>query len=64
MFKISLTLLILVLMSPLAQTATNCGAVTEIPSTECEALVALYNSTNGDGWRNNYGWLKTNTPCR
>ncbi|MEN8219513.1 MAG: hypothetical protein ABFS56_24810 [Pseudomonadota bacterium] len=42
---------------------TNCATVTEIPSTECEALVALYNSTNGDNWENNSGWLKNNTPC-
>lgn len=40
-----------------------CNQVTEIPSTECQALVALYNSTNGDSWKNNRRWLKTNTPC-
>ncbi len=28
----------------------------EIPSTEREALIALYNSTNGDSWNNNSGW--------
>ncbi len=44
-------------------TGTNCAAVTEIPSTECEALVTLYNSTNGDSWTDNSGWLETNTPC-
>jgi len=27
-----------------------------IPSPEREALIALYNSTNGDGWYFNYGW--------
>jgi Leucine-rich repeat (LRR) protein len=41
----------------------SCSQVTEIPSTECEALVALYNSTDGDNWTNNSGWLETNTPC-
>ncbi len=28
----------------------SCADVSEIPQVECEALVALYNSTNGDGW--------------
>ncbi|OAD19685.1 Na-Ca exchanger/integrin-beta4 domain protein, partial [Candidatus Thiomargarita nelsonii] len=41
----------------------DCAAVTEIPSTECEALVALYNSTDGANWRDNGGWNVTNTPC-
>jgi Leucine-rich repeat (LRR) protein len=30
---------------------------------ECNALVALYNSTNGSGWTDNTGWLANNTPC-
>ncbi|MEN8220762.1 MAG: hypothetical protein ABFS56_31300 [Pseudomonadota bacterium] len=47
MFKTRLSLLILALMSPLAQAATDCATVTEIPTAECEALIALYNSTNG-----------------
>jgi Leucine-rich repeat (LRR) protein len=41
----------------------SCDTVTEIPQAECKALVALYNSTNGDNWRNNSGWMDTNTPC-
>ena len=36
---------------------------TEIPQSEYEALVALYNSTDGANWSNNSGWLETNTPC-
>jgi len=40
-------LLVLFLMSPLAQAATDCAAVTPIPTIECEVLVTLYNST---GW--------------
>jgi hypothetical protein len=28
-----------------------------------DALVALYESTNGDGWRRTTGWLGTITPC-
>ena len=42
---------------------TDCSLVTEIPQSECEALVALYNSTNGASWTNNTNWLQTNTPC-
>jgi Leucine-rich repeat (LRR) protein/pimeloyl-ACP methyl ester carboxylesterase len=41
----------------------DCTNVTEIPQIECEALVALYDSTNGDNWEINSGWLETNTPC-
>ena len=40
-----------------------CDTVNEIPRAECEALVALYESTDGDNWANNTGWLDTNTPC-
>ncbi len=41
----------------------DCSTVTEIPATECEALVALYANTGGPNWRNNTGWLQTDTPC-
>jgi len=51
------------LAEPAAPIAFSCDNVTEIPKTECEALVALYNSTNGPGWTNRIGWLVTNTPC-
>jgi hypothetical protein len=42
----------------------SCAEVTEIPQSECEALVALYHSTNGDHWRYNSWWLVTTRPCR
>ena len=42
--------LFLVRQSPL------CTIQTEIPQAECEALVALYNSTDGDNWTDNDGW--------
>lgn len=42
---------------------TSCNAVTEIPRAECEALVALYNSTDGANWNHNDVWLDTNTLC-
>ncbi len=45
-----------------AQTFT-CDGVTEIQPSECQALVALYNRTNGNTWRNNGGWLTTPMPC-
>ncbi len=43
--------------------AFSCNNVTEIPKIECNALVALYNSTNGTNWTNHAGWLTTSTPC-
>ena len=67
------TLLILLCASRAASVAAGtdagqspiftCDGVSEIPHPECEALVALYNSTNGPGWANQTGWLATNTPC-
>jgi hypothetical protein len=44
-------------------TFTTCADATGIPQSECEVLVALYNSTGGANWTNNTGWLQTNTPC-
>lgn len=46
-----------------ADSTFNCANVTEIPQGECEALAALYESTDGDNWYNNNDWLTTNTPC-
>jgi Leucine-rich repeat (LRR) protein len=45
----------------------SCSNVTEISQIECEALVALYDSTGDTNWGNPYeqyyiNWLKTNTP--
>ena len=50
---------------PSVQAATDCTAVTEIPQVECEALVALYNSTDGSNWKDSpdNNWNVTNTPC-
>ena len=50
----------------LAQTKADvrsfeCTTVTDVPETECEALVALYDSTNGAGWVDNTNWLTSNT---
>jgi Leucine-rich repeat (LRR) protein len=46
-----------------ANGATDCAQVTEIPLTECQALLDLYQSTDGPSWVENWGWNKTNTPC-
>lgn len=43
--------------------AFDCSAVSQIPLAECQALVALYSSTNGAGWRLHENWLANNTPC-
>src|SRR5690554_5487783 len=55
--------LVLALFSKEAKAETTCNSVSEIPITECEALVALYHSTNGPEWRIRDGWLATSTPC-
>ena len=53
--------------SPLARVQaaafSSCSNVSEIPLAECEALVALFNSTDGPNWTVNSGWLETDTPC-
>jgi len=41
----------------------NCSAQSEIPEAECEALVRLYDLTNGPGWRRSAGWVESNAPC-
>jgi hypothetical protein len=43
-------------------TFTSCAEV-NIPQAECEALVALYNSTDGTHWTDHTDWLQTNAPC-
>ena len=40
-----------------------CDLVATIPTAECEALVALYNSTDGDNWADNAWWLLLADPC-
>ena len=41
----------------------DCQKVQEISVEECQALVALYESTDGDSWQDNLGWLADETPC-
>ena len=42
---------------------TGCNAVKEISQVECESLLQLYHSTDGDNWRYNEGWKVTDRPC-
>jgi len=41
--------------------AFDCETVEDVPVSECEALVALYASTNGSAWTNNTNWLQSTT---
>lgn len=41
----------------------GCAGVTQVPLAECQALEALYISTNGAQWHDKAGWATTNTPC-
>ena len=43
--------------------AIDCASVTGITESECLALKALFDDTNGTGWANNSGWQDTTTPC-
>jgi hypothetical protein len=51
------------LFATMAATTYNCGAQTQIPETECLALVALYNGTDGPNWTHHTDWLETLEPC-
>ena len=41
----------------------GCATVTTIPEADCNALVALYNTTNSANWTNSAGWLNAPDPC-
>ncbi|MCL4805140.1 MAG: hypothetical protein KJ046_12640, partial [Anaerolineae bacterium] len=43
---------------------TACAAQEWLAMDECEALVALYEQTNGPEWSNHSGWLALRNPCR
>jgi|GEM_PF-6485577 len=49
--------------SPPPPDSYDCNAVTQIPQSECEALVTIYNSTGGSNWVNKNRWLETRFPC-
>ncbi len=41
----------------------NCATAREISRSECQALVDLFLSTQGDGWKRKDGWLLWQEPC-
>jgi hypothetical protein len=43
--------------------AYDCSAQSEMPPSECSALVALYDATNGTAWTTGTNWLATSEPC-
>lgn len=49
--------------APVTSGGFDCAGVTQLPPSECEALLDLYESTNGPEWVDNSGWLATNRPC-
>jgi hypothetical protein len=48
---------------PVAGRLFDCANQSSIPTAECEALVALFNSTGGNYWRSRSGWLADPDPC-
>jgi uncharacterized repeat protein (TIGR01451 family) len=63
--SLSLAILILLTLSsaqPIAAQSYDCSSQNDIPISECQALVDLYNSTNGPNWTDNRNWLITE-PC-
>ncbi|MDM8527625.1 PKD domain-containing protein [Anaerolineales bacterium HSG24] len=63
----ALVMMVSMMLLPTATQAQNYDCSTdqdELPVSECEALVALYTSTNGSSWSNNEDWLQADkTPC-
>ncbi|MBT8395786.1 MAG: Ig-like domain-containing protein, partial [Gemmatimonadetes bacterium] len=41
----------------------SCSGQVEIPESECDALEAFYNTTNGPGWTDSTDWFATFWPC-
>ena len=73
-----LTILLWSSWATVVNAATDCNAVTEIPVSECQSLMTLYHSTDGENWTGVTGWNEAvagwngtvtrwnenNTPCR
>jgi hypothetical protein len=51
---------------PKTQAATDCTVQSDIPQTECETLIVLYNNTNGEDWLGGKGnpWTLTKNLCK
>lgn len=56
-------LLLAGLVWPAAAQTDVCDDVTDIPASECVALVAFYESTDGANWTTNDGWLSGPSAC-
>lgn len=41
----------------------DCSAQTAVPVDQCDALVAIYQSTHGEDWVNRTGWLEDKNVC-
>ena len=39
--------------------AFDCTTITDVPVAECQALVDLYTSTDGDDWNTTTNWLQS-----
>ena len=48
---------------PSAGTWVDCASQSDIPTAECDALVALYDGTTGASWTTSTDWKATDTPC-
>jgi len=50
---------------PLASAETDCTIQSDIPQAECETLLELYDSTNGETWTDSSDnlWNATDAPC-
>jgi len=51
-------------VSETKQPVDRCKGISEIPETECQSLVELYETTDGDKWKNKKNWFKTKQPCQ
>ncbi|MDM8566668.1 leucine-rich repeat domain-containing protein [Candidatus Halobeggiatoa sp. HSG11] len=62
-----LVVLLITISITTVHAATNCSfpAQTEIPETECDALIAIYNNTAGASWTDSpgNGWNQNDSPC-
>ncbi|HMN29269.1 MAG TPA: hypothetical protein PKE45_14055, partial [Caldilineaceae bacterium] len=68
--KVALWIVLFVLIitgASLAQPAWSqgdpCSGVSDVPYSQCSALVALYQATNGAGWVNRTNWLANSQVC-
>ena len=62
--QVCLLLLILpLLITSGLQAQTDCSAQEDMPETECQALLSLFNNTGGPGWTDGFGWNEDDFPC-